>query len=315
MSYNHLTLTERARIEVLLQENYSLRSIARKLNRAVSTISRKVNRNHSNQSYQAESAQKNYERKRHHCGRPSLFTSELGSIIKYYLKCHWSPEQIVGRLFQNQISFKTIYRWINLNILDFEITSYLRQKGKRQRPKETRGKFNIGRLISQRPREVRHRHTFGHWEADTIVSSRGKSKGCIATFAERKSRCYYCVLMPDRSSQSMKNAIKELVNILPIGTVKTITVDRGKEFSCYQSIKDQFNIDVYFADSYSAWQRGTNENTNGLLREFFPKKTDLSQVTQAQLNYALDSINFRPRKCLNWKLPYEVLFKELLHLN
>ncbi|EOB7191592.1 TPA: IS30 family transposase, partial [Staphylococcus aureus] len=113
MSYNHLTLTERARIEVLRQENYSLRSIARKLKRSVSTISREISRNNLNQSYQAETAQKNYETKRKLCGRPTRFTPELGNIIKYYLKCHWSPEQIVGRLLQNQICFKTIYRWIN----------------------------------------------------------------------------------------------------------------------------------------------------------------------------------------------------------
>ncbi|CAC6863331.1 transposase [Staphylococcus aureus] len=105
--------------------------------------------------------------------------------------------------------------------------------------------------------------------------------------------------------------------IVPLiqGAVKTITVDRGKEFSCYQNIENQFNINVYFADPYSAWQRGTNENTNGLLREFSPKKTDLAKVNQEQLNYALDSINYRPRKCLNWKFPYEVLCDELLHLN
>ncbi|HCY5886516.1 TPA: IS30-like element ISSau1 family transposase, partial [Staphylococcus aureus] len=300
MSYNHLTLTERARIEVLRQENYSLRSIARKLKRSVSTISREISRNNLNQSYQAETAQKNYETKRKLCGRPTRFTPELGNIIKYYLKCHWSPEQIVGRLLQNQICFKTIYRWINSNMINFELISCLRQKGKRQKPKETRGKFNIGRPISQRPKEIKKRNTFGHWEADTIVSSRGKSKGCIATFAERKSRYYYCVLMPDRSSNSMETAINNLIKHLPKGAVKTITVDRGKEFSCYQNIENQFNINVYFADPYSAWQRGTNENTNGLLREFFPKKTDLAKVNQEQLNYALDSINYRPRKCLNW---------------
>ncbi|HBC7346629.1 TPA: IS30 family transposase, partial [Staphylococcus aureus] len=164
-------------------------------------------------------------------------------------------------------------------------------------------------------KEIKKRNTFGHWEADTIVSSRGKSKGCIATFAERKSRYYYCVLMPDRSPNSMETAINNLIKHLPKGAVKTITVDRGKEFSCYQNIENQFNINVYFADPYSAWQRGTNENTNGLLREFSPKKTDLAKVNQEQLNYALDSINYRPRKCLNWKFPYEVLCDELLHLN
>ncbi|HAR4703794.1 TPA: IS30 family transposase, partial [Staphylococcus aureus] len=125
MSYNHLTLTERARIEVLRQENYSLRSIARKLKRSVSTISREISRNNLNQSYQAKTAQKNYETKRKLCGRPTRFTPELGNIIKYYLKCHWSPEQIVGRLLQNQICFKTIYRWINSNMINFELISCL----------------------------------------------------------------------------------------------------------------------------------------------------------------------------------------------
>ncbi|EQM91134.1 hypothetical protein M397_13715, partial [Staphylococcus aureus S1] len=99
-----------------------------------------------------------------------------------------------------------------------------------------------------RPKEVKKRNTFGHWEADTIVSSRGKSKGCIATFVERKSRYYYCVLMPDRSSNSMETAINNLIKHLPKDAVKTITVDRGKEFSCYQNIENQFNINVYFAD-------------------------------------------------------------------
>ncbi|PNZ13305.1 IS30 family transposase [Staphylococcus simiae] len=315
MSYYHLTITERASIEILIKENYSLRAIARRLNRSVSTISREVNRNKNNDTYDASYAQNTYKSKKRNCGRHTKLNIKLKDKIIHHLKLHWSPEQIVGRLLHNQVCFKTIYRWINSEMLNFDALPYLRQKGKRQLPRETRGRFNIGKLITQRPKEVRKRGTFGHWEADTVVSSRGKSKGCIATFAERKSRYYYCCLIPDRSSKSMEYAMKELISVFPNESIKTITVDRGKEFSCYKSIEEQFGIDIYFADPYSAWQRGTNENSNGLLREFFPKKTDLAKVTQEELDYALGAINHRPRKCLNWNSPYEILCDELLHLN
>ncbi|MDT0693092.1 IS30 family transposase [Staphylococcus chromogenes] len=315
MSYIHLTITERASIEILRKEKYSLRAIAKRLNRSVSTISREIKRNKSNHNYVAETAQTNYETRKKNCGCPSKLTNELINTIIHHLKLRWSPEQIVGRLLQNNICFKTIYRWINAKSFTLDLFPYLRHKGKRQQPKETRGRFNVGKPISQRPKSIKKRNSFGHWEADTVVSSRGKSKGCLATFAERKSRYYICFLLPDRSSKSMEVAIKQLILSLPNDAVKTITVDRGKEFSCYKNIESQFDVDIYFAEPYSVWQRGTNENSNGLLREFFPKKTDLAKVTQEELDYALNSINHRPRKCLNWKTSYEILISELLHLN
>lgn len=121
--------------------------------------------------------------------------------------------------------------------------------------------------------------------------------------------------MSDRSSKSMEVAIKKLISSFPNNAVKTITVDRGKEFSCYNNIESQYDVDIYYAEPYSAWKRGTNENSNGLLREFSLKKTDLAKVTQEELDYALKSINHRPRKRLNWKTSYEILISELLHLN
>jgi IS30 family transposase len=135
---------------------------------------------------------------------------------------------------------------------------------------ETRGRFNIGTSIDQRPKEVKKRTTFGHWELDTMVSSRGKSKGCLATFAERKTRMYLAVKMDSRSSSSMETAILRMVNKYPLGVFRTSTVDRGKEFACYSNIEEQVDMAVYFADPYASWQRGTNENANGLLRDFFP---------------------------------------------
>ena len=125
---------------------------------------------------------------------------------------------------------------------------------------------------------MKKRTEFGHWELDTIVSSRRNSKGCMATFVEMKTRMYRAIKIADRSQNSMFKAIKQLVSSLPKGCFKSFTSDRGKEFGCYRQVEDELGIDFYFADPYSAWQRGTNENSNGLLREFYPKKTDLALV-------------------------------------
>ncbi|MEG1158320.1 MAG: IS30 family transposase, partial [Christensenellaceae bacterium] len=190
----------------------------------------------------------------------------------------------------------------------------LRQKGKRQKPAETRGKFAVGISIHQRPKEIKSRETFGHWELDSMVSSRGESKGCFATFVERKSRWYIALKTADRTAESMKNAITQLYNTLPKDAFKTGTTDRGKEFACFQAVNDELGLPLYFADPYSSWQRGSNENSNGLLREFYPKKTNLALVDQEELTQNLFLINSRPRKCLGWKSPIQVFLHEVAHL-
>ena len=134
-----------------------------------------------------------------------------------------------------------------------------------------------------------------------MVSSRGKSKGCLATFVERQTRFYMAVKIKNRSASEIYRAIQELYEHFPKDTFKTYIVDRGKEFACYSKVEADLKVPVYFADAYSSWQRGSNENANGLLREFFPKKTDLAQVTEKEVNEALFLINHRPRKCLGWK--------------
>ena len=190
----------------------------------------------------------------------------------------------------------------------------LRHKGKKRYAKGTRGSFQSGRSIHTRPAQVQDRQSFGHWELDTVVSSRN-SKGCFGTFVERKTRMYMAVKMKDRTSKSMENAIKSVCNKLPSGAFQTVTVDRGVEFACYSSIEKQLKIPVYFSDPYSSWQRGSNENANGLLREFFPKKTDLAKVHSESLVHALYLISNRPRKCLGWQTSYEAFRDELSHLN
>ncbi len=172
----------------------------------------------------------------------------------------------------------------------------------------------MGTSISQRPKEDKSRSVFGHWEIDSMVSSRGKSKGCFATFVEQKSRLYTAFKTPDRTAGSMQTAITTLYNTLPSGAFKTGTTDRGKEFACHVAIKEQLGLTLYFADAYSSWQRGSNENANGLLRQFYPKKTNLALVHQEELTNSLFLINSRPRKCLGWKTPIQVFLHELAHL-
>ncbi|MBU5670145.1 IS30 family transposase, partial [Peptoniphilus sp. MSJ-1] len=204
---------------------------------------------------------------------------------------------------------KTIYNWLYSGIINFNITK-LRRKAKSRKVKETRGRFNIGTPIRKRPKLIKKREEFGHWELDTVVSSRGKSKGCLATFVEMKSRFYIAIPMKDRSKDSMLEAIKKLIYPLPKQALKSFTSDRGKEFACYKDIENM-GIEFYFADPYSAWQRGTNENSNGLLREYYPKKTDLAKISVNELIKNLMELNSRPRKCLNYQTPFDVFMHEL----
>lgn len=310
MSYTHLTISERVKIETYLAFGYSIRAIVQHLHRSPSTISRELRR-HPNCS--VEEAQVRYQANKVHCSAKSKLTTVLKEALQEKLYETWSPEQIVGRLYAGKLSFKSIYRWIYKDLLAVPVT-VLRQKGKRQNPRETRGRFNVGTPISERPANVRKRETFGHWELDTVVSGRGQTKGFVATFIERKTRWYVEILLPDRSAASMESAVKQLYKQLPLSAFQTATTDRGKEFSCYHTLEQELNIRVYFADAYASWQRGSNENSNGLLREFFPKKTNFDHVTPSEMTQALQLINNRPRKCLGWKTAYKAFEEELLHL-
>jgi transposase, IS30 family len=317
MSYSHFSTIERGQLEALHRLGWSTRAIGRQLDRHHSSIARELKRNETMAPYSPVEAQSAYERRRERSKPFGKRTPQLVHNIEEKLELTWSPEQIVGRLASSgeaTVSFKTIYRWLYQGLVGKGALHVLRHKGKSRRPKEIRGRFNVGKSIRQRPKEVRKRESFGHWELDTVVSSRGKSKGCVATFAERKTRLYQAIKMPDRTAASMKTAFSILAGRLPKGTFQTATVDRGKEFACYEDLESAHEIAIYFADPYSSWQRGTNENANGLLREFFPKKTDFDQITESELNLALSLINNRPRKCLGWKTANESFMESLSHL-
>lgn len=317
MSYSHLSIIERGQLETLHRLGWSTRAIAQQLHRHHATIAREIVRGQNNQRYEAATAQKAYQERKTRRVSIGKFTPELGLELCEKLEKTWSPEQIAEkRRMEGQpfVCFKTIYRWLYKGLLSVSETRVLRQKGKRRKPVETRGRFLIGTPICKRPKEVRSRQTFGHWELDTVVSSRGKSKACAATFIERKTRFYFAVKMADRTAHSMEIAFGVAAGQYPEGSFKTATTDRGKEFACYTALENLHGIQVYFADPYSSWQRGSNENANGLLREFFPKGHDLAAVEDEELAAAVCLINHRPRKCLGWKSAYEAFMDELSHL-
>ena len=324
MNYKHLTINERACVYQLKQLGMSIRKIAEALDRSPSTISRELKRNFCGYKfkYLPHKAQEKYELRRTNCHRITIIDSDIHEYIETKINLHWSPDQIVNRKENDKPKrfpcISTIYRWIHLGLLPKVKIEHLRRKGNFRRPAETRGKFNIGKTIKKRPKEVFKRKTFGHWEADTVVSGKKnnyelKSKYCFVTLAERKSRLYLFKLIPDRKQETVTEAIIEMLSQLPKGLVQTITCDRGKEFAGWKTIEENLNTNIYFADPYCAWQKGTNENSNGLLREFFPKHMDLSEVTEDEVKTVTNLLNNRPRKCLNYNTPNELIDEYLLN--
>ena len=320
MNYNHFNMNERIVIAQLKHSGCSIREISKILNRSPSSISRELKRNSFKTGiqykailYNPVTAQNKYNKRKKNCGRKQINNPEVINYINEKIQQHWSPEQIANYKSELKIpSTTTIYRIIHANKIKGISMNNLRRKGLFKRPAETRGKFNDGgRTIKKRPKSVYKRLDIGHWEGDTVESGRQnhkrKSKCCFVTLAERKSRKYIAILVPDRTEKNVTPAIINALKDYPPDMVKTITFDRGKEFSGYEEIEKVLNCNVYFCDPYCAWQKGTNENSNGLLREFYPKGMDLSLVNIDELNNTLELINNRPRKCLGYFTPNEII--------
>lgn len=324
MSYSHLTIEERSCIYQFKNLGMSIRKIAKALKRSPSTISRELNRNSTITNNKFSSftryfpviANNKYKHRRLRCRRNSVVDEKILRYLEEKLLENWSPEQIANRKTSeivNMPSTSTIYRLIHKKILLLVTMKKLRRKGKFKRPAEKRGKFNDGgRTIKKRPTEIYKREILGHWECDTVESGRidhkRKSKYCFVTLAERKSRYYIAILVPDRTEKKVTPAIINALSQFPKELVKTITFDRGKEFSGYLEIEEKLSCKTYFCDPYCAWQKGINEHTNGLLREYYPKGMDLSKVDKSELIDNLLKLNGRPRKCIEFKTPKEVFF-------
>ena len=311
MNYTHLSIEERACLRKYYVEGKSYREIARLLGRNVSTISREIARNYTHRydinTYYPHTAQKKYLLHRSFCHRGMFWNEEVIAYINEKLQLTWSPEQIASTPCHLKIpSFKTIYRWIYEKYLVNGDVKVLRKKGNTRKRLGNGERFTTGKSIRKRDKSVYNRKEFGHWEADTVVSGRGKTKACFATIAERKTRYYMAVKIPNRNGETMANAIIKALSKLPKSAVKTITCDRGSEFADWRRIEKELNCDMYFADHYCAWQKGTNENLNGLLREFYPKGRDLSRVSEKTLEKNLALINARPKKVLDFKKPVDL---------
>ena len=312
MSYLHLTIEERTSIAHLYRQGVSLRQIAETIGRNVSTIKREVERNYTSIykerfNYYPQTSQKKYKKRISKAHNIVQFPLEVMKIIEQRIKETWSPEQIAA-FYKDQgfPCYKTIYKWINEGTIINGNKKLLRRKGKGGWY-ETRGKFNKGKSVRTRDKKIYKRADYGHWELDTVVSGRGKTKACFITLVERKSRFYKAIKSPNRHADVVARLIIDYLKQYPSELVKTITTDNGSEFAEWQTIEKELNCEVYFCDTFCAWQKGSNENSNGLLREFFPKSYNLSRYTQVYIDKKVNLINNRPRKCNNWISPSKLM--------
>lgn len=318
-THNKLTALEREQIAIFLVQNESLRAIARKLKRSDSTIRDELKRNCFGEHYVAVHAQAKAQtrvgkaRKRH-----PLKNSSVYSYVLKKLRYGWSPEQISGRLKLKkpnnpywQIHHETIYRFIyDPENKEKALWEYLPRKQKKRRKKYGRKaqKIRIPDRVSihDRPIEIEGRLVFGHWEGDSVESK--AHKGGMHTEIERKTRFTMATFLKTLEAEETARVASQMYRDLPEQAKQSTTLDNGKEFAKHKKI----GIPTYFCDPYSSWQRGTNENTNGLIRRYLPKKTDFSKVTQNELDDIIWEINNRPRKCLGFYTPQEMFEKELL---
>ena len=314
--YNHFTIEERCCLREYYVKGKSYREIAKLLGRNVSSVSRELRRNctfyRDVPRYYPYTAQKKSNLRNSYRHRGIFWSKQVLTYIEEKLSLTWSPEQISKTPCEFKMpSFKTIYRWLYEGYICKGNVNVLRKKGKTRKRLGNGGRFTTGKSIRKRDKRIYKRKEFGHWEVDTVVSGRGKTKACFATIAERKTRYYIAIKIPNRTGEEMAKALIAELSKRPKEAVKTITCDRGSEFSEWREIENRLNCNMYFADPYCAWQKGTNENLNGLLREFYPKGRNLEKVSEKTLKKNLALINARPKKVLNFQKPID-LFNENL---
>ncbi len=310
-TYHQLTSEQRYQISALKRIGHSQTEIAKELEVHKSTISRELSRNQGERGYHPNQAHEKAHKRRAQATPKKRILAETWKVVEERVRQDWSPEQISGWLRQRAICISP--EWIYQHILADQqahggLHTHLRQYGKRRKrygKYDRRGKLPNRVSIEERPLIVEQRERLGDWEVDTLV---GKGhRGALVSLVERKSR--YTLIQPvaQRFANLVADATISLLQPFR-DSVHTITGDNGKEFAEHVRIAETLQADFYFAHPYSAWERGTNENTNGLVRQYFPKKTDFSKATLAQTNSVMHKLNHRPRKCLDFKSPFEVFF-------
>jgi IS30 family transposase len=313
-----LQAAEREEISRGLAAGLSIREIARRLERAASTVSREIGRNGGRHGYRGADADAQAWRRATR-PQPCLLARRprLRNWVAERLQRDWSPRQIAVGLQRSfphdgsmRLSHETIYRSLFVqarNVLKKELLGHLRRGGFMRRPRAQAARepsILDGISIHQRPAEVEDRAIPGHWEGDLLM---GGPSSQIATLVERHSRYVMLVKVDSKDTVTVTNALARKIRQLPAQLRRSLTWDRGSEMAAHKQFTVATDLKVYFCDPHSPWQRGSNENTNGLLRQYFPKGQDVSHVTQAELNRVARLLNERPRETLNWRTPLEAL--------
>ena len=323
--YRHLTREERDRIHAMRAQGKGVCEIAGAIGRDKGTVSRELRRNGRSGCYGSATAQRRYEERRRAC-RPRRRLADprlMAEVRERISEDRWSPEQVDGRMRLEAggacvVSFSTIYREIAVGSLDGPDTpgrrgfrQRLRRKGKRGRARkdERRGKIRISHELCERPAEADARARVGDWEVDTVV---GPTPPCLVTLVDRRSR----FLCGGKAGARTSAAVAEVeFGALRGRPCHTVTPDRGKEFANHAQVGERLGgVRFYFCAPHHPWEKGTNENTNGLIREFFPKGTDFSEVSEEEVQRVFSMINDRPRKVLGFRTAREVYLEETLHL-
>lgn len=310
MHYTQLTYEQRYQIYALMKIGHAQHEIAKEVGVHKSTISRELRRNVGGRGYRPKQAHQ-FAVSRSKRRQPRI-SEDHWELVKERIRFDLSPEQVSNDLKKIglNISHEWIYQYVYLDKKNGgELHTHLRcQKTYRKRTGsyDRRGRI-VGQIsIDERPTVVNERKRLGDWEGDTIVGA--KHKGAVLTLVDRKSGYTLMGNLPRRAAQLVSDQATSLLNSVP--HVKTITLDNGKEFAKHAKIKNRTNADVYFAHPYSSWERGTNENTNGLIRQYLPKTRRLDNVTEQELDFIMFRLNHRPRKRLGYLSPHEVFFEE-----
>lgn len=316
--YHHVTRDIRSQIYALKATGMSLRTIATIVERNVSTISREIKRNTGGKGYRYKQAnEKAVERRENASCTPKKLTPTLVAIIEEKIMADWSPDQIAGRLKKEgiaSISHETIYQYIGKNKrAGGSLYKQLRHKGKKYN-KRSSGKAGRGCIpnrvdITERPQIVEQKTRIGDWEGDTVISA--VSKTAILTVVDRHSKFTRIKKLGRKTAENVRIAMNNVMNSLPY-PVLTVTYDNGMEFAAHQDIAADLKAHCYFATPYHSWERGLNEHTNGLIRQYLPKSVDFKDVTDDEIQAIEDRLNNRPRKILGYKTPMEIM---MMHLN
>ena len=326
--YTHITTQERAIISAMRVDLCTVRSIAKRLCRSPSSISREIERAGGAGFYDANKAHLHSQARRLKARRtPKLHgNSALFKVVREYLNLRWSPQQIAGKLkamwpsdSSQTVSHETIYNAIYVHPrgeLKRELIACLRHHNKTRKPR-SRGLDRSRQIadmnsIKIRPPEIEDRLIPGHWEGDLIKGAGNRSS--VGTLVERTSRFVVLVQLDNATTKTVVENFSAVLNREPASLRKSMTYDQGREMHGHKILAEQAAIQIYFADPHSPWQRGSNENTNGLLRQYMPKGSDLSGYSQDALDAIALSLNTRPRKTLGWKTPLEVYTEHMIRL-